>query len=101
MKQFRENSLISRGDTLISKLELGDSYFELEMSLLPVLVEASSAGIKVDKEELESLLVQQTALDSTEGRSTLLAYFKAVKPVSDAPRLLQANSFHNGQTFEC
>jgi len=87
VKQFRENSLISRGDTLISKLELGDSYFDLEMSLLPTLVEASSAGIKVDKEELERLLVQQTALDSTEGRSTLVGILQsceASKPMLHA-----------------
>jgi len=87
VKRFRENSLISRGDTLISKLELGDSYFELEMSLLPALVEASSAGIKVDKEELERLLVQQTALDSTEGRSTLVGILQsceASKPMLHA-----------------
>ena len=87
VKQFRENSLISRGDTLISKLELGDSYFDLEMSLLPTLVEASSAGIKVDKEELERLLVTQTALDSTEGRSTLVGILQsceASKPMLHA-----------------
>lgn len=87
VKRFRENSLISRGDTLISQLELGDSYFELEMSLLPVLVEASSAGIKVDKEELERLLVTQTALDSTEGRSTLVGILQsceASKPMLHA-----------------
>ncbi len=87
VKRFRENSLISRGDTLISKLELGDSYFELEMSLLPALVEASSAGIKVDKEELERLLVTQTALDSTEGRSTLVGILQsceASKPMLHA-----------------
>jgi len=87
VKQFRENSLISRGDTLVGQLELGDSYFELEMSLLPALVEASSAGIKVDKEELERLLVQQTALDSTEGRSTLVGILQsceASKPMLHA-----------------
>jgi DNA polymerase I-like protein with 3'-5' exonuclease and polymerase domains len=87
VKRFRENSLISRGDTLVGQLELGDSYFELEMSLLPALVEASSAGIKVAREELERLLVQQTALDSTEGRSTLVGILQsceASKPMLHA-----------------